>query len=79
MKAFKEASFLTLSLPSNPFTPKGSPFEWQVKSSGIRQSKIYLVSLGSARVKVDSFLTLSLPRGLPLTNKIVWIRQSKIY
>ena len=33
-------------LTLNPFTPKGSPFD----ESGVRQSKIYQVTLGSERV-----------------------------
>ena len=50
----------------NPFTPKRS-------LSDVRQSKIHKVNLGNEkRVKGDSFLTLSLPRGLSLTSKIVW-------
>ena len=43
-----------------------------VKSSGVRHSKIYYTTLGSEKVKRVSFLTLSLPRGLPLMSKIVW-------
>ena len=34
-------------LSLNPFTPKGSPFDKYLKSSGIRQSKIYKSLLGS--------------------------------
>ena len=47
----------------NPFTPKGSLFD-DLKSSGVRQNKLYKVTLGGEGVKGDSFLTLSLPRGL---------------
>ena len=62
---------LTLSLP------RGLPLTKKIV--GVRQSKIYKVTLGSERVKGDSFLTLSIPRGLPLMSKIVCVRQSKIY
>ena len=33
---------------------------------------VIVIVIGSERVQGDSFLTLSLPRGLPLTSKIVW-------
>ena len=37
------------------------------------------LSLGTERVKGDSFLTPSVPRGFPLTSKISGVRQSKNY
>ena len=64
MQIVQNSGALTLSLP------RGLPL--MSKSSGVRQSKIYKVTLWSERVKGDSFLAFSLPRGLPLTSKIVW-------
>ena len=55
----------------NPFSAKGFSFEGG-KSSGVKQSKIYKYVLGTEGVKGDSFLTPSVPRGFPLTCKIVW-------
>ena len=56
MKGLRELVFF------NPFTPKGSPFDEQnllvldrVKSTGVRQSKIYQGILGSERVKRKHF------------------------
>ena len=54
----------------NPFTLKRSLSDEYNRLA--LDSKIHKVNLGNERVKGDSFLTLSLPRGLSLTSKIVW-------
>ena len=54
----------------NPFTPKGSPLTSKIV--WCRQGKVYKAILGHEMVKGDSFLTLSLPSGLPLMSKIIW-------
>ena len=69
MTGLKEIYFVTLSLP------RGIPLTCCVYA--LDRANSVSSTLGSDRVKGDNFLTLSW--GLPLTSKIVGVRQSKIY
>ena len=57
----------------NPFTPNESPFDkWTHQSELDRVKSIKSLLVVKGLIKGDSFLTLSLPRGLPLTSNIIW-------
>ena len=55
----------------NPSTPKGSPFDEQNRLALDRVKSIKSL-FGVKGLREIVFLTLSLPRDLPLTSKIVW-------